>query len=249
MRPARNASRDVNDDTVTPFAPRPANWSPIMTLKPWMIEIIAMTDATPITMPSVVRKLRKLCARIEPSAARAPSVAANQMGNRVFTTRRARGPRRSMLGAAALIAPVLQNLAVLQAHDALPVRGDVGLVRDDDDRLTVSVQLVEQREDLGARLRVEVTGRLVGEQARRIRDERARDRDALALAARELIRQVVGAVCEPHAREHALGLGFALGQRQAAVDQRLHDVLQRAGARQQIEALKDEPDFLVADVG
>jgi len=33
-----------------------------------MIEIIAMTEATPITMPSVVRKLRKPCARIDASA-------------------------------------------------------------------------------------------------------------------------------------------------------------------------------------
>jgi hypothetical protein len=113
MRPARNASRDVNDCTVTPFAPRPANWSPIMTLRPWMIEIIAMTEATPITMPSVVRKLRKACARIEANAARAPSLAANQSGYRVFTNGRARGPRRSVLGGAALIALVLHDFAVL----------------------------------------------------------------------------------------------------------------------------------------
>src|SRR5688572_13822747 len=102
-----------------------------------MIEIIAITEATPITMPSVVRKLRKLCARIDASAARAPSVAANTTGYRVRTCGRARGPRRSVLGAAALIAPVLQNLPVLQAHDALPVCRDVGLVRDDNDRLAV----------------------------------------------------------------------------------------------------------------
>src|SRR5688572_19036709 len=118
-----------------------------------MIEIIAMTEATPITMPSVVRKLRKPCARIEASAARAPSLAANQMGNRVLTTRRARGPRRSMLGAAALIAPVLHDFAVLEPHDALPVRRNVGLVRDDDDGLAVAMQLVEQRQNLDARLR------------------------------------------------------------------------------------------------
>src|SRR5688572_32293858 len=178
MRPARNASRDVNDDTVTPFAPRPANWSPIITLKPWMIEIIAMTDATPITIPSVVRKLRKPCARIDASAARAPSLAANHNGKRVLTTRRGRGPRFSMFGADALIALVLHDLAVLQAHDALPMRRDVRLVRDDYYCLPVVVQLVEQSEDLDARLRVQIAGRLVGQQDRRVRDERARDRDA-----------------------------------------------------------------------
>src|SRR6185436_17539025 len=195
-----------------------------MALSPWMIEIIAMTEATPITMPSVVRKLRKLCARIDDSAARAPSVAAKTTGYRVRTTGRARGTRRSVLGAAALIEPVLQHFAVLQAHDALPVRRHIRLVRDDDYCLSVVVQLVEQREDLDARLRVEVTRRLVREQDRRVRDERARDCNALPLAARELVRQVIGAVGEPHAREHALGLGLALGERHAAIDQRLHDV-------------------------
>src|SRR5262245_16664725 len=194
MRPASQASRDVNDCTVTPFAPRPANCWPIMTERPWMIEIIAITEATPITMPSVVRKLRKLCARIDASAARAPSVAANTSGYRVRTCGRARRVRRSVLGAAALIAPVLHDFAVLQANDALPVFRDIRLVRDDDYCLSVRMQLVEQRQDLDARLRVEVTRRLVGEQDRRVRDERARDRDALPLAARELVRQVIGAI-------------------------------------------------------
>src|SRR5688572_15682254 len=143
MRPASQASRVVSDCTVTPVAPRPANCWPIMTDRPWMIEIIAMTDATPITMPSVVKKLRKLCARIDASAARAPSDAANQTGYRVRTGVRGRGPRRSVLGADALIAPVLHDFAVLQADDTLPVCRDVGLMRDHDDGLTVSVQLVE----------------------------------------------------------------------------------------------------------
>src|SRR5688572_1843502 len=184
-----------------------------------MIEIIAMTEATPITMPSVVRKLRKPCARIEASAARAPSLAANHRGNRVFTTRRARGPRFSVLGAVALIAPVLHDFAVLEANDSLAVRRDVGLVRDDDDGLPVAMQLVEQTQDLDARLRVEVARRLVGEQDRRVRDERARDRHALPLAARKLVRQVIRAILEPHALEHAFRFGFALAETHAAVDQ------------------------------
>ncbi len=112
-----------------------------------------------------------------------------------------------------------------------------------------SVQLVEQGEDLDARLRIEIAGRLVGEQDRRVRDERARDRDALPLTARELVRQVMRAIGEADALEHALGLGLALGEAHAAIDQRLHDVLQRRSARQQVEALEDEADLLIADVG
>ena len=42
--------------------------------------------------------------------------------------------------------------------------------------------------------RVEVAGRLVGQQQRRLVDQRARDGDALLLAARQLIRMMLRAV-------------------------------------------------------
>ena len=48
--------------------------------------------------------------------------------------------------------------------------------------------------DLVGGLRVEVAGRLVGQQDRRVVDQRARDRHALLLAAGELARVVVLAV-------------------------------------------------------
>ena len=57
--------------------------------------------------------------------------------------------------------------------------------------------MAEQLEDLAARLRVEVAGRLVGEDHRRARDERSRDRDPLLLAARELGGPVVKPVAQP----------------------------------------------------
>ena len=46
--------------------------------------------------------------------------------------------------------------------------------------------------------RVEVAGRLVGQHDRRVVGERARDGDALLLAARELRRIVVRAIGQPH---------------------------------------------------
>ena len=76
------------------------------------------------------------------------------------------------------------------------VGGDVGLVRDEDDRVAGLVEPLEQRHDFDAGLRVEVAGRLVGEQDRRVVDERARDRDALALAARQLVGPVRHALAE-----------------------------------------------------
>ena len=72
-----------------------------------------------------------------------------------------------------------------------------GVVRDHHDRLAELVDRVAQQlEDLAARRGVEVAGRLVGEDDRRPRDERAGDRDALLLAAGELGRSVRAAVGE-----------------------------------------------------
>ena len=52
------------------FDPRLEKVSPINALMPWVTETTAMTLATPITMPSVVRKLRSPCAKIDTKAAR-----------------------------------------------------------------------------------------------------------------------------------------------------------------------------------
>jgi hypothetical protein len=64
-------------------------------------------------------------------------------------------------------------------------------------------ELLEQRHDLEAGARVEVAGRLVGEDQARLGHERARDRDALLLAARELVRRVVEAPGEADALERS----------------------------------------------
>src|SRR5258708_806533 len=58
------------------------------------------------------------------------------------------------------------------------------------------MQAIEDGEHLLGAGGVEVAGRLVGEHHTRLTDECARDRDTLLLAARELVRMVVGAVCE-----------------------------------------------------
>ena len=60
-------------------------------------------------------------------------------------------------------------------------------------------QLLEQRHHLDAGLGVEVAGRLVGQDHLRLGDQRARDGDALLLAARHLVRVVVDALAEPDA--------------------------------------------------
>ena len=79
------------------------------------------------------------------------------------------------------------DLAVGEEEHAVGHRGGAGVVGDHHDRLAQLVDRVaELLEDLAARGRVEVARRLVGEDDRRPRDERAGDRDALLLAAGEL---------------------------------------------------------------
>jgi len=54
----------------------------------------------------------------------------------------------------------------------------------------------------------------------------------------------------PRRRAGAHGRALAPpARRHAGVDQRQLDVVQRVGARQQVERLEDEPDFLVPDAG
>ena len=82
-------------------------------------------------------------------------------------------------------------------------------------------------------VRVEVAGRLVGEQQRRAVDQRPGDRDALLLAAGELRRVVVQPVAQADALEQLRGpvAALAVGEVGWRVRQRHHHVLQGAGAR------------------
>ena len=94
-------------------------------------------------------------------------------------------------------AALLDDPAVGEEQDPVGHRRSAGVVSDHHDRLTVVTDGAEQLEDLAARPRVEVAGRLVGEDDLRPGDERARDRDALLLSARQLRRTMVEPVFEP----------------------------------------------------
>src|SRR6266542_2251470 len=60
------------------------------------------------------------------------------------------------------VGAIVANLAVEQPDDPVGVRGDVLLVRDEDDRVAARVQVIEEGHDLRSRLRVQVSRRLVG---------------------------------------------------------------------------------------
>ena len=107
----------------------------------------------------------------------------------------------------------------------------------------------EEVHDLDRRLAVERAGGLVGEDQRRLVDERARDGHALLLTARELARQVPAAVGEPDALEDLARPGALLAPTASLDGQRQRDVLERRQVRHEVERLEDEPEVLAAEVG
>ena len=87
---------------------------------------------------------------------------------------------------------LLDDVAVGEEEDAVGDRRRAGVVSDHHRRLACFLDCqAKQFEDLTARLRVEVAGRLVREDDRRLGDERAGNRDALLLSAGELGRPVL----------------------------------------------------------
>ncbi len=123
---------------------------------------------------------------------------------------------RSPARRCAATAPVVDDQAVAEHHRPLGVLRDVRFVGDQHDRLAVVVEPLEHRHDLLGGLRVEVPGRLVGQDQLGIVDERPRDRDALLLAARELARVVVLAPGEADDLEAPARLLLALARRDAS---------------------------------
>ena len=113
---------------------------------------------------------------------------------------------------------------------------------DHEDRRAIGVQLFQQHEDRFTGGAVEVPRGLVGQHDRRAADQRACDRDALALATGELARTEVGTIGEPHPCERLRGSLAALGDSDPRVEQAFGDVLQRGRVLRQEELLKDEPD-------
>jgi hypothetical protein len=132
---------------------------------------------------------------------------------------------------------------------ALRRRGDARVVGDEHDRPTVRVQRAQDVEDVMAGLRVEVAGRLVGEDDRRVGDDGPGDGDPLLLAAGQLPRLVPEAVAEAEPLEGLAGARLALAARDALVQQRRRDVLERRGPRQEVVGLEDEADRPAADRG
>src|SRR5438094_6990969 len=123
---------------------------------------------------------------------------------------------------------IAADKTVAECDDARRVLGDVGLVRHERDAdAALDVQLLKDAHHLDAGARVEVAGRLVGEQQRRVVHQRAGDGDALLLPTRELIRMVIDAIAEADGLERLRRALPPLGRgRLGAVKERQLDVLE-----------------------
>src|SRR5436190_10456653 len=118
------------------------------------------------------------------------------------------------------------------------------VVRHHHDRLLeLAVQALQQREHLAGRFCVEVASRLVGEEQRRIGDDRTRNRHTLFLSAGELTRVMRRAIDERddiEGRHHVLA---PLLLREIRQEQRQLDILECGEHRNQVVELENESDI------
>ena len=112
----------------------------------------------------------------------------------------------------------------------------------DDDGRARAVDPVDQLHDPDRRLGVEVAGRLVGQEQRRVVDERARDRHALLLAARQLVGVVVQLRREADQAEDVRHLAPDLLTTLADDLERVRDVRVDGAAGKQLVVLEDHAD-------
>ena len=136
------------------------------------------------------------------------------------------------------------HVAVLEMQDAIcDVENTVVVGDEDDARPLFSGELLNQISDIAARVLVERGRGLVGQDDFRLVDERAGDRHALTLAARELPDSLVHVLRHADAVEHPEDLLALLraGSESDELGGHPH-VLLDVECRQQVVALEDVPD-------
>src|SRR6478752_9595564 len=109
----------------------------------------------------------------------------------------------------------------------------------------LGVEVEEQIFDEGAGRRVEVAGRLVGEDDGGVADERAGDNDALLLAAAEVFGLAAGLVAELDLGQGLEGAAFALGPAYATDLERQNDVFEHSGIAVEEKLLENEAKLMI----
>ena len=111
------------------------------------------------------------------------------------------------------------------------VGGHVAVVRDHDDGVAGSMQPGKQFEDIVGGDRIQVAGRLIGQQQARARDQCAGHGDALALATGQLGRPVPDALLQADLFQGEPRPLDPFAARNAGIDQRQFDIVQGVGTR------------------
>src|SRR5262245_60141536 len=160
--------------------------------------------------------------------------------------RRAAGGPVTALARGGYDGGVADDATVPELDGAARARGHAGGVGDEHDGAAPGpVEAQQQVDDLGAGRRIEVAGGLVGQDEGRPPRHRARERDPLLLAARQLGRVVVRAVGETALRQQRSRARQRIGR--PGQLQGHGDVLDRGQGRNQMVGLEDVADRVPAE--
>src|SRR5262245_31562915 len=156
-----------------------------------------------------------------------------------------RGTRHGRSCALPSAPDVLDDPAVAQGDGPLAGLRDVGVVRDHHDCCAEAcMQIANERQDVFSGSAVEVARWFVGQQDWRVHRQRARDRDALPLTARQFFRQMRETIAELHERPQLARALVDLAARPSAQVKRQADVFQARQRRQQVEELENKTDLV-----
>ena len=135
----------------------------------------------------------------------------------------------------------------MQPDDAVHLGGEALVVGGDQRGAAFAAhQVQELGEDGVGGVLVEIAGRLVGEHQRRLVGERAGDRDALLLAARQLGRAMLEPLAKAERAEQLLGALTGRLRLGAADELREDDIFGRVELGQQVVELVDEAEQVAA---
>ena len=142
--------------------------------------------------------------------------------------------------------PLFDDAALVHEDEVVAdIACELHLVRDDDHRHPALGEVAHHDQHLADELRVERRRDLVEEHHVRLHHQRPRDRDALLLAPRELVRVAVRLLLEPYPGHQLppalLGLAPRLPLHAPG---REGDVVERLQVREEVELLEDDPDLL-----
>ena len=134
--------------------------------------------------------------------------------------------------------------AVGEFNDPLRLRRNVVVMRREDDRMSLAIEIDQKIHDLAPIGAVQRAGRLVGEDRRAFIHQRPCDRNPLLLPSRQLIGIMRQAIAEPQAPEQRLSAGLAQIRRDFGVNCGRLDIGESGELTEQIVTLKDESEML-----